>query len=353
MRPEPRSEIAGLSPAVHGGDAPPGVLDFSTGISPLPPPPAVLHAIRQADVRRYPHPTARPLREAIAAAQGVAPKEVVAGAGSVELIWALARAFAGSGREALVFAPAFGEYAQAVRASGGRVTELRARAPDFNIDQEPALAQLRRGPALAFLCRPSNPCLSVAPLSLLDTLAAAAPSTLFVVDEAYQPMFDDVAPAQPRSNVAVLRSLTKVFALPGLRLGYLIADATIARAVQAALPPWNVSSPAIAGGIAAIDELRAVSSVRDEIRRLREAMARRLDAAPSTRVATGGPFLLYNVGGAVAFGQQLAERGCRVRVGDSFGLPSFVRVGVRGEDEQEVLAKAWRDALRHQPGGSL
>src|SRR5262249_53441033 len=114
MHPEPRPELRDLAPAVHGGDAPPGVLDFSTGVSPLPPPPAV----RAADVPRYPHPTARPLCEAVAAHHGVAPECVVAGAGSVELIWALARAFGGPGRRVAWVAPGFGEYAQAGRASG-------------------------------------------------------------------------------------------------------------------------------------------------------------------------------------------------------------------------------------------
>src|SRR4051812_34096235 len=111
MRPEPRPEFRDLAPAVHGGDAPQGVRDFSTGVSPLAPPSSVLAALRNTDVTRYPHPTALPLREALAAAHGCSPEEIVAGAGAVELIWALARAFAGIARHAVVFGPAFGEYA--------------------------------------------------------------------------------------------------------------------------------------------------------------------------------------------------------------------------------------------------
>src|SRR5438132_4193534 len=115
---EPRAELRALAPAEHGGDAPAGIVDFSTGISPLAAPPSILRAAREADLSRYPHPTALPLRERIAAVLGGAPDEVVAGAGSVELIWALARAFGGPGRRALVLGPTFGEYAQAARASG-------------------------------------------------------------------------------------------------------------------------------------------------------------------------------------------------------------------------------------------
>jgi histidinol-phosphate/aromatic aminotransferase/cobyric acid decarboxylase-like protein len=202
---EARPELRDLPPVVHGGDAPPGVLDFSTGVSPLPAPPRILEAVRAADLSRYPHPTAQPLREKLAPLHDARPDELVAGAGSVELIWALARAFAGPGRRGVVFGPAFGEYEQALRASGAEV------------------GGAIEGASIAFLCRPGNPTLAVPPAGEIAALAARNAGTLVVVDEAYLPMFDDAAPVARAPNVAVLRSMTKLFALPGLRLGYLIA----------------------------------------------------------------------------------------------------------------------------------
>ncbi|HZS41350.1 MAG TPA: aminotransferase class I/II-fold pyridoxal phosphate-dependent enzyme [Polyangia bacterium] len=351
-RVEPRPELRALAPAVHGGDAPDGVLDFSTGVSPFAPPPSILRAAREADLSRYPHPTARPLRERIAAvldgARGA--DQVVAGAGSVELIWALARAFGGPGRRVLVLGPTFGEYAQAARASGAEWLELRAPAPfagASSIDRDAALAALRASPSLAFVCRPSNPCLSSAPLALIDDLARASPSTLWVIDEAYLPMFDDVAPVSelgPRENVASLRSFTKLFALPGLRLGCLLAGAPIARAVQASLPPWNVSAPAIAAGLAALDEWSVLPALRRELARLRRALAARLAPFGAPLDGEGGPFLLYRVGDAPTFSRCILSLGCRVRDASSFGLPEHVRVGVRSEADQEMLARAWSKA---------
>src|SRR4051794_39847314 len=113
MAPEPRPELLSLPAAIHGGSLDATVLDFSTGISPLPPPPALVDAIRNADLWRYPHPTAGPVREAMGALHDSPPERVVVGAGSVELIWAVARAFGGPGRTGLVVTPAFGEYGQA------------------------------------------------------------------------------------------------------------------------------------------------------------------------------------------------------------------------------------------------
>ena len=127
----------------------PGAVDFSTGVSPLPPPPSVMSAWRGADVTRYPHPTALPLRAAIAARHGVDAEAVVAGAGSVELVWALARAFGGAGRRVGWVAPAFGEYAQAGRASGA---EVAAVAVDAACD-------------LLFVARPGNPTLAAPSLA--------------------------------------------------------------------------------------------------------------------------------------------------------------------------------------------
>lgn len=313
---EPRRELVELVPAVHGGDAPAGVLDCSTGVSPLPPPPSVMAAWRGADVTRYPHPTALPLREAIAARHGVAPDEVVAGAGSCELIWALARAFGGAGRRVGWVAPAFGEYAQAARASGA----------------ESAAVDVDAACDLLFVARPGNPTLAVPAIE-------RARARLVVVDEAYQPLCDGVPAAAPSASVAVLRSLTKVFALPGLRLGYLVASPAVARAVQAALPPWNVSQPAAAAGLAALAEPTA--PVRDAIAALRARLIARLATIGVVPVTAGGTFVVADVGDAARFAERMLARGVRVRDCTSFGLPRLVRVGVRGDADQARLVEAW------------
>ena len=314
-RPEPRPELRDLPPAVHGGDAPAGVVDFSTGVSPLPPPPAVLEAIAAADVTRYPHPTARPLREAVAAQHGVAPDCVVAGAGSVELIWALARAFGGPGRRVAWVAPAFGEYAQAARASGAE-----AMPGDAATECD-----------LLFAARPGNP------LGALPALDGAR-ARLVAVDEAYQPLCD-LAPVAHSERVAVLRSLTKVFALPGLRLGYLVASPTVAAAVRASLPPWNVSQPAQAAGLAALAQ--PTEPVRAAIARLRGRLVERLAALDVRPHAAFGSFVVVDVGDAGAFAAALLLRGVRVRDCTSFGLPSLIRLGVRSDEDQERLVAAW------------
>jgi histidinol-phosphate/aromatic aminotransferase/cobyric acid decarboxylase-like protein len=349
MRPLPRPELLDLPPAPHGGDAHSGLVDFSTGVCPLPPPKAVLTALQAADVTRYPHPSALPLREAAARAHEVTADAIVAGNGSVELLWALARAFVGPGRKALVLTPAFGEYAQAVRASGGRLITLVAEGPPFRWDAAPLLAALEaHRPSLVFVGRPSNPCLSLMQRQALEEVVRAHPATLFAVDEAYLPLFPGEEGLAPGPNVALVRSLTKVLALPGVRLGYLVAAPEVARAVRAALPPWNVSAPALAAGQAALDVLPSLlPHIQAEVTRLR-AMQSALLASAGARVdAEGGTFLLVRVGDAPGFTRRMAEAGVRVRDATSLGLPHHVRLGVRPEAEHPRLREAVAHALEN------
>lgn len=331
--------------AIHGGSHEPDVLDFSTGISPLAPPDDLLAAIRGADLSRYPPATAWPACKAIGALHELPTDRIVVGAGSVELIWALARAFGGPGRTGLVVVPAFAEYEQALRASGAAVVPVAMQAPEFAFPLDAVDRVLAKTSiCIAFVCRPSNPCLTIAPADGLIALAQRWPRTLFVVDEAYLPMFEGVEGTGLAANVAVLRSLTKIFALPGLRLGYLLADGPVAAAVQATLPPWNVSSPAQAAAVSGAQLLPVhAGAIRARICFLRASLAEDLVRVAGPPARGGGPFLLYDVGDAAALAGHLRDQRVIVRSGVSFGLPRHIRVGTRLEQENLVLVERWTE----------
>ena len=359
MRPEARAELDDLQPVVHGGTAGPGVIDFSTGVSPLTPPAAILDAARTADLTRYPPADAAPLRAALAILHDQSPAAVVAAAGSVELIWALARAFGGPGRTGMVVTPAFGEYERALRVSESAVVTVPLSGPGFELTMKAledgfsrtfigASTRTCAAPiALVYLCRPSNPCLSACPPALIAAAARRWPATLFVVDEAYQPMFDGVPALAPTENMVILRSLTKLFALPGLRLGYMLASPRVARAVQAALPPWNVSAPAQAAGIVAAGLVPTVApSIRRQLAELRDTLQAGLARWGSIAEAAGGPFLLYRVRHAERTRDRLLQRGILVRHAASLGLSDHLRIGVRSPPEQSRLVEAWPTAVQ-------
>jgi L-threonine-O-3-phosphate decarboxylase len=237
----------------HGGDARPfgvapgEVLDFSANLNPLGPPPAVRQAVAAADLAAYPEPYARTLARAIAQRVDVPPEAVAVGAGATELIHLCARTMPGP--TVALPVPTFSEYRPACEAAGLRVLACPAGA----------LAALR-GPG-AFLCNPNNPTGELHPPDAVLHLAAR--TGLLVVDESLIDFVDDpagaslVRAAARTKGLVVLRSLTKWYAMPGLRVGYAVAHPDLVRLWDARRDPWSVGAAAQAGALAALSPATA------------------------------------------------------------------------------------------------
>ncbi len=270
-----RPELSDVSPVAHGsapaaelrptgGQGPP-VIDFSVSTNPLGPPPSVLAAVAglsQRDVWRYPDPTASALREAIAAPLGTDPDAVVAGNGSAELIWTLAlAAVRPRPEEVLILGPTFGEYERASRLLGAGVDVVRAGPQnEFLLDVPHVAGRIRqRRPRVVWLCNPNNPTGRYLPPPDVQALLEAATDAgaLLVIDEAYAPFVDGATSPLPLlsgGHLVLLRSLTKDYALAGLRLGYAVTTPGLAASLRLAQPPWSVSAPAQLAGLAALAE---------------------------------------------------------------------------------------------------
>ena len=364
---EPRPELRAVTAVAHGS-VPPGevvaagldpeaTLDFSVSTNPLGPPPGAVAAVAAlaqpgpgaaTGVWRYPDPTARPLREAIAGRIGVDPEAVVAGNGSAELIWSLALAAVRAAPEsALILGPTFGEYARACQLLGARLVRADA-GPDRGFRPDvAALADriVRQRPRVVWLCNPNNPTGGYLPPPDAGVLLAAcvAAGALLVVDEAYLAFVDAPASLLDRldgGHLFLLRSLTKDYGLAGLRLGYGVTSPALAAAVRLAQPPWSVSAPAQAAGLAALEDAAHLERARAEVRRGRRLLVDGLTALGFRVSPPAGNFVLFEVGDAPGFRRALLTRGCVVRDGTSFGLPAHVRIGVRRRAENERLLAA-------------
>ncbi len=360
MMPTPRRAVLRTPYATHGAPAedalrawglhPAQVLDFSANLNPYGPPPVVQRAARGARLHRYPAPQAEPLRRALARVHGVHPAQVVVGNGSAELIAAVAWAYLRADDTVVVLTPAFGEYARVSRLAGARVVAVRASvAEGFRHDPHRVAAVLQRTrPRLVWLTHPNNPTGQPVDLPGLAAWAEAHPATLFVVDEAYGPVSPGVPSAWHlgRPNVLVLHSWTKDYALAGLRLGYALAASDVAEALRRVLPPWNVSRPALAAGLAVLTPAA---------RRYRDATVRawlRHKAALVAAWRVWGehpvpgvtPFFLLPVGQATACWQRLLRYGVVVRDATSFGLPGFVRISPRRPRANARLLAVWARA---------
>ena len=227
------------------------ILDFSASINPLGPPATGLLAIRAAlkQIVHYPDPDCWQLKQELAQQCAVDPEMILVGNGSTELIHLLPRAL--RIRSALVVGPTFEEYAHALTEGGSSVQYVLATHEEqFRPPLKEMLRQLSGKPSrfdAVYLCNPNNPTGQVLNRLAVRELAevVARRQSWLIVDEA----FIDYCPAQSvmpmlreYPHMIVLRSLTKFYAMPGLRIGYLVGARKVVDRVKDRQPPWSVNS---------------------------------------------------------------------------------------------------------------
>lgn len=348
----PRPELAGVPQVPHGGfDGAVGateILDFSANVNPFGPPPRVAAVLRDVPLARHPDPRAMPLRRLLASQIGCDPDEVLVGNGSVDLIYQLAVAYLRPGDRVLIAGPTFGEYAAAAAVMGADVHTITAAAENgFAPDRAALQAAVRElQPRLLFLCNPNNPTGAYLDQAAVANLLAGCPQTLLVLDEAYAGFVAAPWPATallPAGNLLVLRSLTKDYALTGLRLGYAVGTAATIRALATVQPPWSVNAFAQAAGLAALNDPAYVRDTLAQLAAAKEDLVAALVAAGFRPLPSPVNYFVLPVRSAPVATRLLYERGLRVRDCSSFGLPEYVRIATQRPAANQRLAAALTD----------
>lgn len=334
------------------------VLDFSANINPLGPPEwlrlVVSSALEMAV--HYPDPECMEFKVAAGQRFGVSAGEVLAGSGSTELIFLLTRA-AGKKR-AVIPVPSYSDYAASADLAGLRTERpLLRQEADFRLDYEDLDPRLS-AEDLVFLGHPNNP--TGLPLdrdAILD-LTARHPRALFVIDEAFADLADNVqsfVDTRP-PNMVVLLSLTKTYAIPGLRLGCAVADPTLVRSVEAMQPSWSVNTIAQAVGCAALRDRAYAEQSRRFVSEQKVGLQALLENIRDLKVYPGAAnFLLLRFERPGTSGTGVAERmmrdGVAIRCCGNFeGLDDrYVRVAVRTAEENLRLVDSLKRALGKRP----
>lgn len=363
--------LKGSSHLDHGGNVaaaarlyrvPAGsLIDFSANIVPWGPPAGVRKAIAGSfeAIRRYPDPGYGRLRRALGRSLRVPVECLAVGNGGADLIHQLVHRV--RPRTVVVVDPTFSEYGAAARGIGVEVVSVMLDAGrGFRLDAKALLSAVDEG-SLVFLCNPNNPTGGLLPGSETAALFRAIRSrgAFLTVDESFIDFLPDPRPesvareAGAHSGLAVIGSLTKFYALPGLRLGYLVAAADFVRAFEDGRAPWTVNSFAEQAGLAALADREYPARVRrlvpTERQYLAEGMERLGWLRPWPSVAN---FILARITGSPdprrwpvltssELTRALAGRGILVRDCRSFtGLGSdHIRVAVRDRaDNKRLLA---------------
>ena len=332
---KPRTQLSDLSVCEHGGEQDGAeVIDFSVNLNPYGPPDFVHEVINGAieSIKLYPDTECCELRARISQKFGCDTDEVLVGAGVSELIQLVTLAFMKN--RALMPQHTYDEYAVAAKMMGAKIK--RIEMPDLRINPELIMAEMKRDDVL-FLCNPNNPTGQYIIKHEVAQIIEEAErvDALIVLDEAYVDFVKYAFPAHNLStrNMIILRSLTKSFAIPGVRVGYAISAEENVNAMAKIKVPWSVSvfAQEIAAAVISTEGDAFLAETIEKVERSKEKMENALG------IHSDANFYAFDVGNAREAKRALLEAGIRVRDCSSFGLPSYIRFSVRTDEENELL----------------
>jgi threonine-phosphate decarboxylase len=337
------------------------VLDFSSNINPL----GVAESVRKAlidnieGVIHYPDPDYAELRSALGSYNRMDAADIIVGNGSIELLFLAARILVP--HKALIVGPTFMEYERAVAQARGHVSYFRLMEEDnFALHADPLYEELRNGYDLLVLCNPNNPtgCF-VEPDLMHDIIRRAMNLDIFIIlDEAFIEFVEgglsvSMAPlASSCENLLILRSLTKFFALPGLRLGYGITGSShFMEKLLAAKEPWTVNSLAECAGRAIVSDSEYSRRTREWLRQEREFIFGELSTCSSLKCyPTQANFVLLQMKGEISAAEvreALIGQGIVIRDASNFTFldQRFIRIAIKDRQSNARLTRELKRAL--------
>ena len=347
-----KNDIVNESP--HGGDVYRNEvrLDFSVNLNPLEMPSSVAEAMMTGleEIHQYPDPQQQKLREGIASFEGIAPDHIICGNGASELIMAAVHAL--KPKKALVTAPCYAGYAAALRAEDAVIEEHHLREEDDFAVDEGILGRITADTDMVFIADPNNPNGSLLDPELKKQIAVRCGrcGAVPVFDECFLPLTGEWAERKAVADNALhLRAFTKTFAIPGIRLGYMISrDKELLKSIGKHLPEWNVSRVAERTGEAASEVLAETDYLERSVRLIekeRAYLSKEL-AGYGIRVYPGDAnyILIKSVPGLY---DRLLAKGIMIRRCANFsGLDeTYFRIAVRRREDNEKLIKAIGEVL--------
>ena len=359
-RPKPRPGVLDIRAYVPGKSTAPSVAKvykLSSNETPLGPSPRAIAAYKAwADhLEDYPDGSASDLRQAIGRAFGLDPDRIVCGAGSDDLLHLLAHAYLVDGDEAIHTTHGFLIYPIVTLGAGAK--PVAAPEKDYTADVDAILGAVTKKTKIVFVANPNNPtgtCLSFDEVKRLHR--GLPPDVLLVIDAAYadyvrrndyEPGIELVATSE---NAVMCRTFSKIHGLAALRLGWMFAPAHVVDAINRIRGPFNVTGPAIAAGIAAIEDFEHQERAREHNTRWLDWLTREIGKLGLKVTPSVANFLLIHfpetkgrtAKDADAF---LSARGLILRQTTAYKLPNALRMTVGGEEANRLVVAALKDFM--------
>lgn len=338
----------------HGGDIYSHRIehDFSANINPLGIPKAVLSAVSESLWRceNYPDPNCRELIRAISEYEWFSEKKLVCGNGAADLIYRIISTL--NPRRSLICAPTFSEYEKALTEHGCTVEKYFLNRESVFVPGLDLLDRITSNIDILFLCNPNNPTGVTIPTELLKRISEKCriSGTFLVADECFLDFVKGGGELSLKpflhENSAIIKAFTKIYAMPGIRLGYaLFGSEKIAAEVAAAGQAWSVSTPAQAAGIAALQLDGYIEKTVEIIESERNYLQNGLESLGLEFIPSRANFILFRCG--LPLDELLLERGTALRNCENYdGLgKGWFRTAVRLREENELLLTALQEVL--------
>jgi len=358
--PQPRAGVLDIEPYVPGKSSAPGVakvFKLSSNETPLGPSPHAIEAYKKfaMHLEDYPDGAASALREAIGRAFGLDPARIVCGAGSDDLLNLLARAYLADGDEAIHTTHGFLVYPIATLGTGAK--PVIAPETNYTASVDAILAAVTKKTKVVFLANPNNPTGTYVSFDEVKRLhRSLPPNVLLVLDAAYAEYVrrndyeSGIELVATSDNVVMTRTFSKIHGLAALRLGWMFGPPHVVAAINRIRGPFNVNGPAIAAGIAAIEDHAHQERARQHNDRWLAWLAQEFEKLGLTATPSVANFLLIHfpetkgrtAKDADAF---LTARGLILRQVGAYKLPNALRMSVGIEEANRLVVAALKEFL--------
>ncbi len=328
------------------------IVDFSANINPLGPPEWLRRVVSREleTIVHYPDPECYEFVQAISENFDIDASHILPANGTTELLYLLPRII--NCERALIPMPSYIDYAKVMEMAGIKVEPFFLKPEfGFQLDVELLSTQLREND-IVIIGSPNNPTGTVVNSIKLFNLAKDFPGCIFVIDEAFLDFVDDATHLGGRlENIITLNSLTKFYAIPGLRLGYGVFPKKYAKKIRTLIPPWTVNTLAQAVGSRLFDDSEYANQSRQTSSVLRNGLVENLKKFSELKVfESQANYLLIQIKNGLSsreFASKMIQEGIAIRVCDNYqGLDeSYFRIAVRREKENNILLEAMEKVL--------
>lgn len=320
----------------------------------LGPSPLAIKAIQEAagGAHLYPDGNCHHLRSALAAKLQIEPEQLLIANGSDESLSMIARTFINPGDETVMPAPSFPQYEFATRVMDG-VPRIVPLNDDFTYNVRAMLDQVTKRTQILYLCSPNNPTGTILKKAEFEKLLNKLPGhVLVVMDEAYYEYVDEpeyfntldyIRSGYP---VIALRTFSKIYGLAGLRIGYAVADSNYIKEIMTVREPFNVNRLAQAAATAALEDEQHVQKGMKVAAEGRKMLGRALESLGCVCIPSFANFIFVDFKQPTdRLFQELLKQGIIVRPGGIFGYPTYARITIGTDSENQSFIEALKKVI--------